>query len=46
MKAIELLILSPHFSLERLAFAFPFKDPRQLDRVMDALRKAGLPERQ
>jgi hypothetical protein len=44
LKAIELLILSPRFSLERLAFAFLFKDPRQLDGMRDALRKAGLPE--
>ena len=44
MKAIELLILSPRFSLERLAFAFPFKDPRQLDGISGALRKACLPE--
>lgn len=43
-EAIELMVLSPDFALERLEFAFPFKDPRQLDNLMDGLRKAGLPD--
>ena len=40
----ELLVSSPEFALSRLEFAFPFKDPRTLDIVLDGLRKAGLPE--
>lgn len=41
----ELLATSPDFALDRLEFAFPFKDPRALDKVLDGLKKAGLPER-
>jgi len=41
----ELLALDPGLSLQQLGFAFPFKDPRELDRVVDGLRTAGLPER-
>jgi adenylate cyclase len=43
-EAIELIVLNPHFSLKHLEFAFPFKDPRQLDVLMEGLRKAGLPD--
>lgn len=43
-EAIELSVLSPGLTLDRLAFAFPFKDPRELDKVLDGLRKAGLGE--
>jgi TolB-like protein/DNA-binding winged helix-turn-helix (wHTH) protein/Tfp pilus assembly protein PilF len=43
-EAIELQAVSPGFSLSRLRFAFPFKDPRALDAVLDGLRKAGLPD--
>jgi len=43
-EAAELLAASPDISLERLEFAFPFKDPRALDRIMEGLKKAGLPE--
>jgi hypothetical protein len=42
---VELLAASPELSLTRLELAFPFKDPRALDRILDALRAAGLPER-
>ena len=41
-EATELLVLSPDFTLTRLEFAFPFKDPRKLDALLDGLRKAGL----
>ena len=40
----ELLVASPDAALTRLEFAFPFKDPRALDTLLDALRSAGLPE--
>jgi TolB-like protein/DNA-binding winged helix-turn-helix (wHTH) protein/Tfp pilus assembly protein PilF len=41
-EATELLVLSPDFTLTRLEFAFPFKDPLKLDVLLDGLRKAGL----
>ncbi len=41
-EAMELMVLSPDFTLTRLEFAFPFKDPRKLDALLDGLRKAGL----
>jgi TolB-like protein/DNA-binding winged helix-turn-helix (wHTH) protein/Tfp pilus assembly protein PilF len=41
----ELLIANPGFSLARLDFAFPFKDPRAREQLLDGLRKAGLPAR-
>ncbi len=40
----ELLVLNPELTLTRLAFAFPFSDPSELDRVQTALRNAGLPD--
>ena len=40
----EALVASPHLALARLAFAFPFKDPRLQETVLSALRHAGLPE--
>lgn len=40
----ELLIVSPNLSLARLELAFPFKNPRQLDAILSALKEAGLPE--
>jgi len=40
----ELLVLNPGLTLTRLAFAFPFSDPSELDRVQTALRNAGLPD--
>ena len=43
-EATELLVLNPNFSLTRLEFAFPFKDPRKLETILDGLRKAGLPD--
>jgi adenylate cyclase len=41
----ELLTASPDLSLARLELAFPFKNPRELDLVLGALKEAGLPER-
>ena len=38
----EVLRLSPYFSLEVVRERFPFKDPAELERVLDGLRKAGL----
>lgn len=40
----ELMIASPHLTLKRLEFAFPFKDPRTSDRALNALRTAGVGE--
>jgi adenylate cyclase len=40
----ELLIASPHLTLKRLEFAFPFKDSRTSDRALNALRTAGVGE--
>ena len=44
-EAAELLAASPEFALDRLERAFPFKNPRTLDVLLDGLRKAGLPAR-
>jgi tetratricopeptide (TPR) repeat protein len=41
-QAQEVLNINPSFSLERLAKGLPFKDPAETERVLDALRKAGL----
>ena len=40
----ELMVSNPGFSLARLEFAFPFKDPRVLDALLDGLKMAGLPD--
>ena len=42
--AAEILRINPKFSARRFAKAMPFKDPAELKRALDALRKAGLPE--
>jgi TolB-like protein/DNA-binding winged helix-turn-helix (wHTH) protein/Tfp pilus assembly protein PilF len=44
-EAAELIVASPDLAITRLEFAFPFKDPRALENILAALRKAGLPER-
>jgi TolB-like protein/DNA-binding winged helix-turn-helix (wHTH) protein/Tfp pilus assembly protein PilF len=44
-EAAELIVASPDLAITRLEFAFPFKDPRALENILSALRKAGLPER-
>ncbi len=41
----ELLTASPDLALTRLELAFPFKDPRAMEKVLDSLKRAGLPER-
>ena len=38
----EVLRIQPKFSLERLAKTVPYKNKADTDRVIDALRKAGL----
>ncbi len=43
-EAAELLMASPDFALKRMEFAFPFKDQRTLESLLDGLKKAGLPE--
>lgn len=40
----EALVASPELALARLAFAFPFKDPRLQETVESALRHASLPD--
>ena len=41
----EALELDPKASVERAAKMHYFKDPAHLERILDALRKAGLPEK-
>ena len=41
-EAVQLQILHPGFSVSQLGFAFPFKDPRELEHLENGLRKAGL----
>jgi adenylate cyclase len=41
-EAAEVIRLNPKFSLDNFARTLPFKDQSQTDRVIDALRKAGL----
>jgi len=41
-EAGELQVLDPDFALDKLGFAFPFKDPRVLARLLDGLVRAGL----
>jgi adenylate cyclase len=44
-KAVEeILRLNPDFSLEYLANTAPYKNQEELDKLINALRKAGLPE--
>ena len=42
--AAEVLRINPNFSLDEARKMSSFKDPVHLERVLDALRKAGLPE--
>lgn len=42
--AEELLALDPEFSMQRISQVLPFKNPSQLETLMDGLRKAGLPD--
>jgi len=41
-EAAEVLKISPNFSLEVLRQRLPFKDPAVLERMLAALRKAGM----
>jgi adenylate cyclase len=40
----ELLRINPGYSLEHRRRVLPYKDPRDFDRFVEGLRKAGLPE--
>jgi adenylate cyclase len=42
VEVAEMLRINPNVSLESIRQRFPFKDPRELERVLDGLRKAGL----
>jgi len=42
--AKELLARDPKFSIEKYAKRLNFKNPEDLERILDGLRKAGLPE--
>ncbi|MFQ5916014.1 MAG: tetratricopeptide repeat protein, partial [Nitrospinota bacterium] len=42
--AAEILKRDPKFSVKRFAKAAPYKDPAELKRALNALRKAGLPD--
>jgi tetratricopeptide (TPR) repeat protein len=41
----EILRISPHASIEDQRERMPFKDPAVLERILEGLRKAGLPEK-
>lgn len=41
-EALEVLRINPNFSLERYAKVLPAKNQADIDRDVDALRKAGL----
>jgi adenylate cyclase len=43
--AAELLKINPKFSLEQWAKALPYKDQSQVERTIESLRKAGLPDK-
>lgn len=40
--AAEVLKINPKFSLDQYAQTLPYKDKSQIDRIINALRKAGL----
>ncbi|MGB5741798.1 MAG: winged helix-turn-helix domain-containing protein [Sedimenticolaceae bacterium] len=42
---VEALVASPQLAMTRLAFAFPFKDARIRETILNALRDAGVPDR-
>jgi adenylate cyclase len=39
----EMLKVNPEFSLAQRARVLPYKDPRDFQRIVDGLAKAGLP---
>ena len=41
-EAEEILRINPKFSLDYFKIASPYKDPSEIDKIADALRKAGL----
>jgi hypothetical protein len=41
-EAAEVLRVNPKFSLDSLAKMLPYKDQSQTDKIVNALRKAGL----
>jgi adenylate cyclase len=41
-EAAEVLRVNPKFSLDSLAEMLPYKDQSQTDKIVNALRKAGL----
>ena len=43
-EAETILKLDPSFSIAEFAKALPYRDPEDLDRVVQAMRQAGLPE--
>jgi len=43
-EAAQLKVANPDFSISQLEFAFPFRDPRDLYRLLYGLRLAGLDE--
>ena len=40
----EVFRINPDYSLEHRIRTLPYKDPKEFDRVVEGLRKAGLPE--
>ena len=43
--AKKVLELNPNFSVERISKVTPYKNPAEIKIVIDAMRKAGLPEK-
>jgi tetratricopeptide (TPR) repeat protein len=43
--AAEVVRIAPNFFLEALHTIYPYKEPAHLERILDNLRKAGLPDR-
>ena len=44
VEAAEVLKIEAKFGIQDYTKALPYKDPAELDKVVLALRKAGLPE--